>query len=189
MAAENPDELAAEKAKAELRKAKDARNVLPGSKGEEGKHEADDDSTQQYDDDDDESTLVEVKNAKSGKVKAPGDGGDDDLSEDPVEELRRKYAPLISMKDTAIVDIPSRNGTRPIHIAATYNSLNVLALLIRVGSEFNGVDSAGENSLHKAARRCNTDAYKMLLEAGAYENVKNTSRETAAELLKDASMI
>ena len=41
----------------------------------------------------------------------------------------------------------------------------------------------------KAARKGNHDAFKMLVKAGGHEHVKNISRETAAELLKDASFI
>jgi ankyrin repeat protein len=203
MAAENPDELAADKAKKAKIGQKDAKNVATSSSsGKEEKGFADESSV--IGDDDDDSTVMSgatnssapklgggaTQTAPGAKVKAPGGAdGAEELDIDPVEALRQKYAPLLVMKDTAIVDIPSRNGTRPCHIASTYNSLRVLELLIKVGSEINGIDTAGENSLHKAARRCNTDAFKMLVAAGGYENVKNTSRETAAELLKDASFI
>ena len=191
MAAENPDELAAEKAKKELVKQKLERQMEKKGGDEDDDHE-DDSSTVAYDDGDEESTIsgAPVDKGAGGKVKAPGgDGGADELNSDPVEALRQKYAPLLCMEDTAIVDLPSRNGTRPSHIAATYDSLGVLELLIRVKCEINAQDSAGENTLHKAARRCNTDAYKMIVKAGGYENVKNTSRETAAGLLKDNSMV
>ena len=62
--------------------------------------------------------------------------------------------------------------TRPIHIAATYNALKVTEFLIGIGAEINAPDTAGETSMHKAGRRGNHDAYKMLKAAGGLENKK-----------------
>lgn len=197
MLAENPDAVAADADKA-ARKAKKEEKNTEGS-GKAPAHN-DDDSTvasdakpkksKKRDSKTDKNGGAPTGAPKSGKVAPPGgEGGAAEADEDPVEALRKKYAPLLSLPDTAIVDIASKNGTRPIHIAATYNSLQVLELLIRVGALLNEADSSGENSLHKAARRCNTDAYKMLVAAGGYAHVKNTSRETPEELLKDNSMM
>jgi ankyrin repeat protein len=209
MAAENPDEVAAEadkKARAQLKK---SHETAP-AKGEGGsgkaEHKKGGAKASAHADDDASvgshssfsSSMAGLKapvleggaKAKEGKVAAPGGAdGSEEIDANPADVLRRKYEALLRLPDTAIVDIPSRNGTRPVHIAATYSSLRCLQLLIRVGANFNSQDTAGENALHKAARRCNTDAYKLLLAAGGQENVKNTSRESALELLKDASFI
>ena len=67
--------------------------------------------------------------------------------------MREAYMEQINLPDTAIVDIASLNKTRPVHIAATYNSLNVLEFLIANGADINAQDTAGENSLHKVRLR------------------------------------
>ena len=187
MAVENPDQAAAEADK-KARKEQHAAELKKEAEGEK-KDDADDFA-------DDEKSLASASTAASKKKKKKEKkeektklAGAPDLDEDPVETLRKKYEYMINLPDTAIVDIPSKNGTRPIHIAATYNALKVIEFLIRTGAEINATDTAGETSMHKAARRGNHDAYKLLKAAGGYENVKNTSRETALELLKDASMI
>jgi ankyrin repeat protein len=207
MLAENPDAVAANADKAARKAQKDAsdRKALDkiGSGGASGKGSgpADDASTASGESHEKRTKKKDKKaDAKASEKKAgPGAGakvgpiggvdGTQDPDANPADELRKRYTELLNLPDTAIVDIPSRNGTRPIHIAATYNSLRVLALLIKTGAKLNAQDTAGENSLHKAARRCNTDAYKMLVAAGGYEDVRNTSRETAKELLKDNSLI
>jgi ankyrin repeat protein len=190
MAVENPDQAAAEADK----KARKEQHAAELAKEAEGEKKAD-----ALDDDDDDVTLASASTAGSKKKKKkdkkeekskPGHlSGAPDLDEDPVETMRKKYEHMINLPDTAIVDIVSKNGTRPIHIAATYNALKVIEFLIATGAEINATDTAGETSMHKAARRGNHDAYKLIKAAGGYENVKNTSRETALELLKDASMI
>jgi len=204
MVAENPDAVVAAADKAARKANKDEKDKGGSGKAKEKSH---------YDDDSTVSSTskpkkhkkhesIDTKGSKSGAAAAPdgstkagkvappgGKGGAEEADADPVDALRKKYEGLLTLPDTAIVDIASRNGTRPVHIAATYNSLDVLGLLLRVGAKFNEQDSAGESSLHKAARRCNTDAYKMLVAAGGYEHIKNTSRETPAELLKDNSMM
>jgi len=200
MASENPEAVATDAGKAARKAMQDEKDK--GASGKKDKSHNDDDSTvdsrskpkkhKKHDSKDSKSGPTEgaMGAAKAGKVAPPGgEGGAEEADADPVDALRKKYEALLTLPDTAIVDIASRNGTRPVHIAATYNSLGVLELLLRVGAKFNEQDSAGESSLHKAARRCNTDAYKMLVAAGGYEHIKNTSRETPAELLKDNSMM
>lgn len=189
MAVENPDQAAAEADK-KARREQAAADVKKEAEGEK-KEDPDD-----FDDDKSlasASTAASKKKDKKDKKEDKGKpghlSGAPDIDEDPVEALRKKYEYMINLPDTAIVDIPSKNGTRPIHIAATYNALKVIDFLIKTGAEINATDTAGETSMHKAARRGNHDAYKLLKAAGGYENVKNTSRETALELLKDASMI
>jgi ankyrin repeat protein len=230
MAVENPDQAAAEADK----KARREQHAAELKKEAEGEKKAG------ADDIDDDATIATAETSNSKKSKDSKGGGDKgkpglvsgapDLDEDPVEALRKKYETMINLPDTAIVDITSRNGTRPIHIAATYNALKVIEFLIKTGADINAQDTAGESSMHKAARRGNHDAFKLLKAAGGYvfcsillpsflvfvmslslslplssnqstqyshhllqhyryENVRNTSRETALELLKDASMI
>jgi ankyrin repeat protein len=181
MAIENPDQAAADADK------KARKEQHEKSEKERNKSEADiaDDATAVSSTTASTAQTKEKEKKKEKKKTA----GAPDLDEDPVETLRKKYEKLINLPDTAIVDIPSRNMTRPVHIAATYNGLKVLEFLIGIGAQINAPDTAGETSMHKAARRGNHDAYKMLKAAGGLEGVKNTSRETPLELLKDASMI
>ena len=138
-------------------------------------------------DDDDESLETAgtsaTKRAAGGAKAQPVDEDDEDI--DDAERMRRAFKDMLNLPDTAIIDIPSRNGTRPLHIAATFNAIKTVTYLVSRGADIEAVDSAGETPLHKAARRSNYDSYRVLVAAGAKEHVKNMSRETPKELLSD----
>lgn len=195
MMQENPDAFAAEQDKRARAEQKKANEKEGNEKHDADLHGGDDKATGGVVIDDDETlTTASGKKKKKDKKAAKGAaaghiGGNPDEDEDPVEAMKKRYADFLNLPDTAIIDIASKNGTRPIHIAATYNALELLQFLIDKGCAFDATDTAGETSMHKAARRSNNDAYKMLKEAGADEYVKNSSRETPFDLLKDATMI
>ena len=141
------------------------------------------DSDSDKDSDDDSQTVESA--AKSGAPALVLDDDDEDI--DDAERLRRQFREMLNLPDTAIIDIPSKNGTRPIHIAATFNAMKTVNFLISKGAALNATDSAGETALHKAARKSNFDVYRALLAGGAHDHVKNLSRETPKELLADAT--
>lgn len=135
-------------------------------------------------DSDEESDAKEEDESIPGKAAAHVlDDDDDDI--DDAERLRRQFRVMLNLPDTAIIDIASKNGTRPLHVAATFNAIHTVAFLIKNGADLNAADSAGETPLHKAARRNNFDVYRLLAGAGAKNDVKNFSRETPKELLAD----
>ena len=147
------------------------------------KKKAGDDSDADSGDDESEQSLT--PDAKP--VAHVLDEDDEDI--DDAERLRREFRDFLNMPDTAIIDIASRNGTRPLHIAATFNALRTVNFLASHGADIEAVDSAGETPLHKAARRSNFDVYRALVARGAKEHVRNMSRETPKELLADCTKV
>lgn len=112
---------------------------------------------------------------------------DEDLSE--AEILRLKFRTMLNLPDTSIIDVASRNGTRPLHVAATYNATKTVDFLVARGAEVNAADSAGETALHKAARKNNFDAYRAIARAGGRDDIKNMARETPKDLLCDKTNV
>jgi len=85
----------------------------------------------------------------------------------------------------SFLNLQSRNGTTPLHIACTYNSTKVVNLLIGHRVKLDFKDGMGDTALHKAARQGFYMIYNELKSSGASESITNTFGETAADLLID----
>ena len=160
-------------------------SAAAAAKGQ-GKPKPADSDSDDDDDDDDEGK------GKSGPDLGAADGGggpppDEDVTE--AEMLRLKYRAMLNLPDSSIIDVPSRNRTRPLHVAAAYNAVRTVEFLLAHGAEANAVDSAGETPLHKAARKNNFDAYRAIARSGGRDDVKNTARETPKDLLCDKTNV
>ena len=69
-------------------------------------------------------------------------------------------------------------GITPLHVAPTWNHLDIAKLLIENGANVNAKASDGETPLHWAASGGNLDIAKLLVENGADVNAKNSDGET-----------
>jgi ankyrin repeat protein len=142
----------------------------------------DSDDSGKEDEDEDDGTAADEESLGTAR-RVEKDEDDDDIDE--AERMRREFRTVLNLPDTAIIDIVSRNGTRPLHVAATFNAVRSVDFLMAHGADINATDSAGETPLHKAARRSNFDVYRAILKAGGDDSVRNLARETPKELLAD----
>lgn len=95
---------------------------------------------------------------------------------------------VLAVPATVVVDSPSNNGMRPLHMAALSNSLDCVRFLISVQVEIEAKDKVGETALHKAAQKSYFAIYNMMVKDGnADENSVNVARQTPAQILKDDS--
>ena len=75
-------------------------------------------------------------------------------------------------------------GNFPIHVAATWNDVEAIKVLVKNGAN---VDSRGEGQmtpLHRAAEAGNRDAVSILLELGANPSLLDTSEASPLDLAK-----
>ncbi len=86
-----------------------------------------------------------------------------------------------------VIDSQSKNGSRPLHVAAAFDSREAIAALLRHGAQVGSKDSVSETPLHRAARRSYMVSYRLLTEAGADENEKNAMHESARDLRVDVN--
>ena len=76
-------------------------------------------------------------------------------------------------------------GATTLHCAAQRQDVRAMRLLLKRGARPNYVDHAGETPLHYLARRGTKDvAVRVLLDAGADPMIRNTSGQTAKDLLR-----
>jgi ankyrin repeat protein len=92
---------------------------------------------------------------------------------------------VLLMLTTAVVDQPSNNGCRPLHVAASIDARNTVLFLLQLKIAPNEVDSIGESALHKAGRANHYVVYRLLVEHGGDQFRLNSMRETPAQLLRD----
>jgi len=166
-------------------KAADAKKATPAkmaaaTAAKRGDEDSDDSGKE--DEDEDDGTAADEESLGTAR-RVEKDKDDDDIDE--AERMRREFRTVLNLPDTAIIDIVSRNGTRPLHVAATFNAFRSVDFLMAHGADINATDSAGETPLHKAARRSNFDVYRAILKAGGDDSVRNLARETPKELLAD----
>jgi ankyrin repeat protein len=69
-------------------------------------------------------------------------------------------------------------GHTGLHVAAKWNQVDVMAVLIERGIPLNMLDTKKNTPLHQAASSGSLDACRMLLDLGADANAKNNSQET-----------
>ena len=90
-----------------------------------------------------------------------------------------------ALKKGAKLEGPNpETGRTALHMAAKYNSRNVLEVLIERGAKLDGVDGHGQTAVMLAAREGNAGALKMLLDAGGDLAVEDGEKKDALALAK-----
>jgi ankyrin repeat protein len=89
--------------------------------------------------------------------------------------------------DNIVLDTPSLNGTTPLHVASIFDAKNAVDVLLKYQVNINATDSTGETPLHKAGRKNYTIMYRHLVRMGASETMRNMTKETPLDLLRDVS--
>jgi len=131
-----------------------------------------DDDDDFSDDDDDMSDAGSKSSSKKKRRKQ--------------KERPKTFDEVMAVSANVVVDTPSSNGLRPLHMAAMCNSIDCVRFLIGANVDIEAKDRVGETALHKAARKSYFAIYSMLVkDGGAIETVFNMSRQTPAQILKD----
>lgn len=85
----------------------------------------------------------------------------------------------------AILSQVSNNKASPLHTACEWDSTRVIKFLIDHKVELNRQDTSGETPLHKLGRKYAFSSFRMLVKAGAREDIKNVYGEKPGDLLHD----
>jgi len=105
------------------------------------------------------------------------------------EEIKAAIA-LLEHPKLVEIDMPSLNRTRPIHLAASFDSRRCLEYILSFPHlDRNSTDFMGESALHKASRKNFHICYDMLIEAGADNQLHNNMHETPAALMQDEGVL
>lgn len=84
------------------------------------------------------------------------------------------------------IDVNYSFDSRPmITIAAMFNQLETVELLLNYGAKVNDVDGSGVTPLMFAARESNVEMVTYLLEKGANKTLREITYQTAADMVKD----
>ena len=75
--------------------------------------------------------------------------------------------------NSAAVNLPDDSSRTPLHVAASRNCTNVIAVLLHAGAKLEAKDQAGETPLHVAAQEGCADAVTMLIQVGAQINARD----------------
>ena len=98
------------------------------------------------------------------------------------EDIKASNIPSIQLT----IDCPSKNGSRPLHVAAAFASLNAIEMLVKLGVEVNAQDNMRETAMHRAARRNYFECYDHLKNIGhGDETIKNLMGESPLDVLYD----
>lgn len=91
------------------------------------------------------------------------------------------------MIELQILEIKANTGMTALHVASSYNALQVMQFLIDKGASMATTDNIGELPIHKAGRSQLFGAFKLLSTAsgGKYDELPNLGRETPLDLLRD----
>jgi len=104
-----------------------------------------------------------------------------------VEDFLKEISGNPGFEEMAALTVNSRSylGEVPLHVAAIWNDVEAIKLLVDAGAEINARDSFGETALHDAALQKHRAAYDLLLSLGADPTIKNAGGYTAADVLED----
>lgn len=90
----------------------------------------------------------------------------------------------VLVKAGAHVDGADRSGQTPLHLAAAHNeSLDVARALIESEADVNARDNRDETPLHYAAMWSRREMIRLLIDAGADNNLRNVDGRTPQEVL------
>lgn len=115
--------------------------------------------------------------------------GDADSLVSGIDEDLVLAVALVKQPKNVVMDTPSLNQSRPIHLAASFDCRRTLRLLLESGVNPNSPDFMGESAMHKAARKNFHLAYDMLQGAGGADQLLNNMHETPAHLLQDGTAL
>ena len=91
-------------------------------------------------------------------------------------------------KDMYDIDIVNSFGNTALHIAASWERIDIMRLLISRGASLNAVNSAGGTPLHWAARYGKIESIHVLATAGADMNILDNDRNTPADIAETADV-
>ena len=74
----------------------------------------------------------------------------------------------------AVVEAMNNDGGRPLHLAACYNRVQVMEVLLGAGADVDSRDKGGGTPLFYAAKQDNAEAVMTLLKAGASPDIKHS---------------
>lgn len=77
-----------------------------------------------------------------------------------VDALKAIYACQPPPRTIDILNVKSKNGLTPLHVAARFNQFEAVKYLVEVGLDVNDVDVQGETPAHKAGRAMNQTMVK-----------------------------
>lgn len=92
---------------------------------------------------------------------------------------------ILNVDEGSIIDSPTLNGIRPLHVAAENDCMKALEALLSCSIDINARDVSAETALHKAARAKHAMIYRRLVDAGVNETLQNNIRQTARQLMID----
>jgi ankyrin repeat protein len=84
----------------------------------------------------------------------------------------------ILKRNPTALDLPDDSNRTPLHLAASRNCANIIAILLYAGAKLEARGAAGETALHVAAQEGCADAVRMLVGAGANINARDKQRNT-----------
>jgi ankyrin repeat protein len=105
-------------------------------------------------------------------------------------EVLQRYVEEDIYLGVALTDVNQvdGDGDRPLHIAARRGDLQEIAALLAGGADVNAVGEFGHLPIHWAvSEESNIDAVRMLLEHGAFPDVRTDWGRTAMDHARDAN--
>ena len=84
-----------------------------------------------------------------------------------------------------ILDVPSENGTTPLHHACIRGSKKAVDILLDLGANINAVDNEGNSCLHHTANSNNLSLLKKLLIRGADKTIKNNEEKSPLDIAQE----
>lgn len=95
-----------------------------------------------------------------------------------VQNLLKEKPDLVKAKDN--------DGWTPLIMAARFNHVNIIKLLLKSGAKVDDVDNEGSSALHHASASGRMEAVKALVESKARVSLKNQGGDTPRKLAKSS---
>jgi len=88
-------------------------------------------------------------------------------------------------KKIQILDVPSENGTTPLHIACSRGNRKAVDILLDLGANINAVDFKGNSCLHHAVNSNNFTILKKLVIRGVDKTIINKEGKSALQTAQE----
>ena len=95
-----------------------------------------------------------------------------------VQNLLKEKPDLVKARDN--------DGWTPLIMAARFNHVNLIKLLLKSGAKVDDVDNEGSSALHHASASGRMEAVKTLVESKARVSLKNQGGDTPCKLAKSS---